>query len=518
MNLKEQKDNYFIKETDKIEKYLLRIIQRYFDIENNFTQESIEAIINESLTRFKQMLTLEKGFIFSLNQQTGNITLTIRDFNGEQAFDKNTAFNKDFGTDTDTICEGNDERLYDNRKPLEHIHKIADINELQEAFKDINITTGLHNHNNKTILDILEYTGTQTQIDLIVIEFLQKSIDNYYTNLEAYKRELNVSYTKNFENLNLYIPQLEQTLLNIKDLVINTTNWLEDVYDYTTLSANVYKINVLQRLLKYASNSQIQSAIEILEKSYNMVTDGEITIANGDISLIPNDTYTDIIESKITQHTIPGSIINTVNNMKTKLFFRYNKGKEVITIPLPFIFKNESGSHIVIQGSYTESGNIIITSNIINTIPFHVEENQIYNTDTIIVCDNTDKRKFASTTRYLKTINHKICKIDSKTKNNFVSNILSQDVMYLIDGTRSFIDLKYYDTNKQELSYFNWAEGNPNTNEAYTNITITSDGKWHSVSNNEKLGFVAEYTIQRLTQYFENPRIYYQVLGNKEVT
>jgi hypothetical protein len=35
--LNEHQDNHFIKEQSKVEKYLLRIIQRYFDIENNFT-------------------------------------------------------------------------------------------------------------------------------------------------------------------------------------------------------------------------------------------------------------------------------------------------------------------------------------------------------------------------------------------------------------------------------------------------------------------------------------------------
>ena len=45
MNLQEHDNNRFTKERDNIEKYLLRIMQRYFDVENNYTQESIEAII-----------------------------------------------------------------------------------------------------------------------------------------------------------------------------------------------------------------------------------------------------------------------------------------------------------------------------------------------------------------------------------------------------------------------------------------------------------------------------------------
>lgn len=72
MALEQHEDNRFTKERDDVEKYLLRIIQRYFDIQNVYTQESIEAIIIESLTRYKQSIFHEKGgFIFSLNQKQG---------------------------------------------------------------------------------------------------------------------------------------------------------------------------------------------------------------------------------------------------------------------------------------------------------------------------------------------------------------------------------------------------------------------------------------------------------------
>ena len=61
MALEQHEDNRFIKERDDVEKYLLRIIQRYFDIQNVYKQESIEAIIIEPLTRYKQSIFHEKG-------------------------------------------------------------------------------------------------------------------------------------------------------------------------------------------------------------------------------------------------------------------------------------------------------------------------------------------------------------------------------------------------------------------------------------------------------------------------
>ena len=206
MNLEQHENNRFTKERDDIEIYLLRIIKRYFDIENIYNQESIESIIVESLTRYKQSVLGEKnGFVFSLNQRTGHIILTIRDFNGEEAFEKQSAFNKDFGTEPNTICEGNDSRLSDERNPLEHNHDIASINGLKQRLESIIPSSEIHIHKNKSILDMIIYTGKKTEIDLIVLDFLIENLNRYYDNLLYYQREEKSITNKAIETLNNYI-------------------------------------------------------------------------------------------------------------------------------------------------------------------------------------------------------------------------------------------------------------------------------------------------------------------------
>ena len=48
----------------------------------------------------------------------------------ENSFSKNSAFNKNFGSSTGTVCEGNDTRLSDARVPLAHTHDISDVSGL----------------------------------------------------------------------------------------------------------------------------------------------------------------------------------------------------------------------------------------------------------------------------------------------------------------------------------------------------------------------------------------------------
>lgn len=294
MALEQHEDNRFTKERDDVEKYLLRIIQRYFDIQNVYTQESIEAIIIESLTRYKQSIFHEKGgFIFSLNQKTGHIILTIRDLGGEEAFEKQSAFNKDFGDKADTICEGDDPRLEDEREPLPHEHEISDVKGLAERLKKIIPSNKMHIHKNKNVLDMLTYTGTKTEIDLIVLDYLEENLKKYYDNLLYYQREEKTITNKAIEDLSSYITIIEQDLDYAKSLIENAVTWLEDAYKYTDNQVNLLKDKFTRLLLKYMTQDDVQSLKEYFSKVYYLISDGEIAIPDGQFQ------FTSVIDDTI---------------------------------------------------------------------------------------------------------------------------------------------------------------------------------------------------------------------------
>lgn len=53
--------------------------------------------------------------------------ITAQDIGAEPAFEKNTAFNKNFGTTAGTVCQGNDSRLSDARTPTAHSHTKSEV-------------------------------------------------------------------------------------------------------------------------------------------------------------------------------------------------------------------------------------------------------------------------------------------------------------------------------------------------------------------------------------------------------
>ncbi len=172
----------YAKLPDRLDSYLIRIINRYFDSAQQNIAESKESIINEAINRFKEDVlgtTIGNFGVASINSKTGVVTLTAADIGAEPKFQKRTAFNKDFGTTAGTVVEGNDARLSDARTPKAHNHTASEISDLQNAIdtnsKIMALDGAKHGHTNKDVLDKLRYTGTKTTIDLKAIEDLAAS-------------------------------------------------------------------------------------------------------------------------------------------------------------------------------------------------------------------------------------------------------------------------------------------------------------------------------------------------------
>ena len=82
----------------------------------------------------------------------GTKNITVEDATKEPTFTKKTAFNKDFGTTTGTVCQGNDTRLSDARTPKTHSHTKEEV--------------GLGNVNNTSDADKPVSTAQQTALNL----------------------------------------------------------------------------------------------------------------------------------------------------------------------------------------------------------------------------------------------------------------------------------------------------------------------------------------------------------------
>ena len=67
------------------------------------------------------------------------------------------------------------------------------------------------------------------------------------------------------------------------------------------------------------------------------------------------------------------------------------------------------------------------------------------------------------------------------------------------------------------MSYFDWDTDQP-TLGMYDCIYINENQKWAISDGYDEHYSILEYKLNRLSNYFKNPRIYYQIFGTQEVT
>ena len=286
-------DNWRLtKEKDDVERYLLRIIQRFFEVEVNYSKESIEAIIVESMQRLKRWLYTDKGFIFSFNNKTGHLIIDISFFGGERAFNKNSAFNKNFGNKADTICEGNDPRLNDAREPLTHHHEIDDIESLRERIEAMVFGDGgyYHIHKNKKVLDMLSYTGSKVQIDLILVEWLVERVEDYYGHLQSLQMGVKRTYDDTIDTLENKYRELILLLQDIREYENTAITWLDEAYKYINTRIEIYNNNIMSQFVYYFTKERYDVIHAIYKKAFQIFGDDEIPIHDGSMKITPVQT------------------------------------------------------------------------------------------------------------------------------------------------------------------------------------------------------------------------------------
>lgn len=332
------------KEKTEVERYLIRIIERYFQIETEYSRSAMESIVQESFTRIKRYMHKYKGFIFSFNRKTGHINIDIKFFNGEPEINKNTAFNKDFGDEENTICEGNDKRLYDARQPLEHTHSLNDIINLDLAldtktkeaiYEIINGLDYSHAHTNESVLNMLEYTGSMAKIDLILLEDLKSRVNETLKQIKYHKIEAYNYYNEKQDYLNLQLELLIRYFDELKqDVILSAINWLGTAYSYCMDKGQETLITLFKNCKPYAAKEYSQKVFDNFSKIDNILAEDTFnlnTIVDSPDSYISSNPLVYICHSqKSIKELFDNSTMDTqehiweYDNINNKIIYNYN--------------------------------------------------------------------------------------------------------------------------------------------------------------------------------------------------
>ena len=547
-SITEHENNIYTKEKDSVEEYLIRIIQRYFEVEKECTRLDIEAIIQESFTRVKQWIVRGYACVFSLNNEFGHLSIDANYFNAEYQIDKKTAFNKDFGYEEDTICQGNDYRLYNARVPLEHTHTIDQIEGLQEQL-DIIIelleeNSKLHYHDNLEILNMIRYATAQTEIDLIMLENMVAAIKEYVSELEYYKTYASQEYTDKIDQITIELNNIiDLSNTFVTETVLEAVNWFDNALYYTDNKIQGISNDAFAMFAGYRG-IDTTDIIDYLSKIDLLVETGTINIQNitSRCQLFPNydEGYTDIGYGLSAIKT--PSKYNNLHKLsrRVKLSFQYTENGAVIRTPLPFYHVTDDNKIIYISAGYNQSNGSIKCDVFVHARVKTIVDcpRMTYNINTkmaYIPCLNLYRDDIKKTDDMLVQTGCDLAIVDDYSHSdllNLLKNISDASYRqknYYLQGYYSIgDDDDIVDRNNNILTYYNIHTPQDVKNRVASGMSYIDKDKISTLdqelglnypsSKETEYGFILSYKDNKLQDYFQNPKIYYEVFGTVDTS
>ncbi len=531
MNITEHDRNILTKQPSSVEKYLLRIIQRYFDIQYVETQQSIEAIVVEALTRMKRDILHEKSFVFDINGRAGHVTLTTADIRAEPAFTKKSAFNKDFSSSSDTICEGNDIRLSDTREPLPHNHNSnADVigmslQSLLQQARQVKRDSE-HTHINESVLERLEYTGNANVIDLIKVELLEASLQDKLDRVnglyDALPEQIN-TITSSFKEIE---EQAKEYLQIVNSLNIDPPQWYIDAITY--IDKNIKQI--IDRCDNTRANAVTQEEFNSFQ---NSIASKSMRITSTEINDIPNNTYNDSYNGSCFQSTYTNTITanpdEIIERVDAFLHYSLKVGSDTVDIqtPLPFVEMSLDNKSSVLVDCKWDNRSITLS---IKTIfkPTLSSDGCIVFDDRVITVES-----FLTSRKHMELMLEEnggsLCTISSQNKLNAILPLLVSNSTYAFNAHGYFnyngssLNGWYIDEHKIEepMTFMAWDTDDPEYNsygdgKRYVYLSTSSNKMiTRSAVNPEKVKFIYEYKAKHLTDFVLSPSISLKIYTRK---
>lgn len=319
MRMEELSDNRYIKGTDTVERYLLNLVQEYFKTANIASTTSREYVIKKAVERMKEEITFDSIGVLSITlpdgeKRTGAVTISLEDLNGEPLISpKLSAFNVNFGTEQNTACEGNDPRLSDARKPLDHKHEVSDITGLEGILSTLmakadRVEDFLHEHDNKNILDMLVYTGDKTSIDLSVLDTLENKVRQMVTEVEneiiAYENRTNAKVTE----VNQTITQVRSEIQSLSNSLVTANQKYEtQAKNYVDNKVSDLKTFITQEINKMASATALNELLAVANNCFSLA---------GSMPVVFNSVVNTANKNYMYKATIP--VTSVITNELTK--------------------------------------------------------------------------------------------------------------------------------------------------------------------------------------------------------
>lgn len=392
MRMEELSENRYIKSTDTVERYLLELVRRYFDNANIASELSQEYIIKKALARMKEEISFDgmgvTKIIIDGEEYTGAVNLSLEMLGGEPLISpKHSAFNVDFGTEAMTACEGNDPRLSDARTPLPHKHGISDVAGLEGILSTLTgkierVNGLMHQHPNKSILDMLIYTGDKSQIDLTLLDTLEGKTNELVNTIRNEVSQYRIDIDEKIRNVQVNTDRLENKIEEFKESIRqrNAEDLLE-AKNYADGKDLELKEEFNDAIADFIKKDDLEPLLNVMQESIILIGTEEISLHEiidvTTMDIVKSGTYT--VSQEIQQRIMDNGL--SLNECHKELFIKLiaaGTGKATYA-PIPYITVNGGNIDGILQGTFDG-----MTASISLTTPTGYVNGALYNAS--IVC------------------------------------------------------------------------------------------------------------------------------------
>lgn len=386
MRMEELADSMYIKQTDAVEKYLLNLVQEYFKNSGLASSTSREYIIKRAVERMKEEMEFDQLGVLSITlpdgiKRTGAVTITLEDLLGEPAIvPKRSAFNVNFGTEQNTACEGNDPRLSDKRDPLEHKHEISEINGLEGILSTITgkierVNGFLHEHKNKSVLDILVYTGNKSVIDLADLENIEEKIKKIVQDIEnditEYRNDIQTKVTQ----VNTEIQTVRTEIESIKQYILDTNKqYLEQSKVYADTKINDAIADIDNKLMDYTKKTELSPILDLANSVYTLVGSMEIPLSNA-ANLKEYDADVPIAQDVLDELN---TRMQRLQDTQIELLLEYSDGSNLMRSNTPYVIIDDNTINGTLQtGVVFDNNTVHVSISCESNIPDYIINSKI---------------------------------------------------------------------------------------------------------------------------------------------
>ena len=386
MRMEELADSMYIKQTDAVEKYLLNLVQEYFKSSGLASSTSREYIIKRAVERMKEEMEFDQLGVLSITlpdgiKRTGAVTITLEDLLGEPAIvPKRSAFNVNFGAEQNTACEGNDPRLSDKRDPLEHKHEISEINGLEGILSTITgkierVNGFLHEHKNKSVLDILVYTGNKSVIDLADLENIEEKIKKIVQDIEnditEYRNDIQTKVTQ----INAEIQTVRTEIESIKQYILDTNKqYFEQSKAYADTKINDAIADIDNKLMDYTKKTELSPILDLASSVYTLVGSMEIPLSNA-ANLKEYDTDVSIAQDILDELN---TRMQRLQDAQIELLLEYSDSSNLMRSNTPHVIIDDNAINGTLQtGIVFDNNTVHISISCESNIPDYIINSKI---------------------------------------------------------------------------------------------------------------------------------------------